>query len=214
MAITLPEFGERIMALPGGGFSSDEGRFDRKFIYNLIHTATAQAKRIEFTRNHKIHQAWYFPYFPEFVKDAQIDNCFYRFKIPQQISLDARQTGLGYLGTLQFNQQYRVTIGRSKFAAQQHDRVMKVRDDRTDVLIENGYMEVYGGKPQKFRVEGIWADPTECDNYNIERDSYPISADLIPEVEKIILQTDMVIITRSAIDAIQDKKDSSAIARQ
>lgn len=210
--MTLLEFSERIMVLPKAGFLTDENIFDRKYIYSLIHSASAQAKRNEFLRTKKIHNTWYFPYYPEYDSKAQADPCFNRYKLPQTIALDARQTGLGFVGSLKFNKEFRVTIGRAKFAAEQNDRVMKVRSGRTHVMIDNDYMEVYGDT-KNFMMEGCWFDVTELPNYNIEKDNYPIEASLIPEVEKIILQTDMVIITKSAIDRLQNKQDDSVVRK-
>lgn len=208
--MTLPELYQRIATLPSGGMLSDENRFDYGFVYSLIHTASAQAKRAEFMRTKKPHPAWFFPYYPDFNSLAQIDGCFYRFKIPQIIALDARQTGVEYAGSIRANEQFNVVIGRAKFAAMQKDRVMKSGIGNT-VLIDNGFCEVYG-KAKNFFINAAWFDVTQLSNFSLEKDDYNIEASLIPEVERIILQLNLNIITKSAIDYLQNKKDDSAVA--
>lgn len=211
--MTLPEFGERIAALPASGFLTDESKFDRKFIYSLIHTASAQAKRMEFAKSKKTHPSWYFPYFVDFDKAEQIDDCYYRFDIPQYITFDSRISGMGYVGSIKQNNSFRLVQGRAKFASMQSDSIMRADGRKIYVLLENDYIEVYATiRPRNFKLEACWFDPTQLSNYNIEKDNYPIEASLVPEVEKIILQTNLIIITKSAMDTLQDKKDSSSPA--
>lgn len=207
--MTLPEVYELIAALPNGGFLSDESRLDRPFIYQKIHEGRATAIQNWYLRHKNIHNSWYFPLNLSLDKSQQIDGCYYHFELPQIIAMDSRHSGMGYIGTIKFNQGFRVTLGRAKFASQQADRFMKVRDTVTDVLVENDFLEIYGKMPQKFRVEAIWSDPTKLSSYNIEKDQYPIDFNLIGGIQSYILQRDVVLITRTKSDTIQNKKDDS-----
>lgn len=205
MSLTYPALAERIANLPSGGALTDKNRFDRGYLYSLIDGAIAVVKRNEYTRTKKVHMSWYFPLVLTIDKSQQlIDGCYYRFDLPQIIALDARHTGAGYIGTIKFNQSFRVTIGRARFAAQQTDRYMKVRDSVTDVLLENDFCEIHGKKPIKFKIEACWASVTDLPNFNIERDNALINIDLIPEVERIITQTDLLIITKSFADKMMN----------
>ncbi len=91
----------------------------------------------------------------------------------------------------------------------QKDRVMKNR--KNTVLIESGSIELYGNAKQ-LRIDGLWAKPSSLPNYSISKSEYPVEESLIPEIEKILLQTNLVIITKSAIDTISNAKDNSAVA--
>ncbi len=71
----IDEIAERIELLPSGGFLSSDNRFDRNYVYSLIDSAAAQAKRNEFARTKRIHNSWLFPIYPEFVESAQISSC-------------------------------------------------------------------------------------------------------------------------------------------
>lgn len=208
--MTLPDLANRIASLPSGGFITDESKFDYGFIYSLIHTAAATAKSNRYTLEKKIHPSWWFPYYPEFDKLQQIDGCYYRFKLPQLIHLDPRNIGMEYIGSLQKNNQFRITVGRAKFAAMQKDRVMKMREGITYVLIDNGFCEVYGSV-RNFFMNGLWFDVTQLPNYNTDSDNYPVDAKLITDIERIILQLNLNIITKSASDLRQNKQDDSAI---
>ncbi len=205
----LTELTERIANLPSGGFLTDENRLDFGYLRSLIHSASAQAKRNDFARTKRVHSSWLYPYYPQLNDDSQVSNCYYKFKLPQYIAFDSRMTGIGYVGSVENNQQFQIVENRAKFSAMMKDRVMKLGKNK--VLIENGYMEVYG-KTTKMVVEASWYDVTELPNFNIDKDHYNIETSLIPEIEKIILQTNLVIITKSAMDTLQDKKDSSAPA--
>lgn len=208
--MTLPDFANRIAALPDGGFLSADNRLDYGYIYSLIHTASAQAKSNWYIKTKKISPHWWLPYYNDFDKLQQIDGCYYRFKLPQLITLDPRNIGMEYVGSLQKNNQFRIVVGRAKFSAMQRDRIMKMRIGITYVLIDNGFCEVYGSV-RNFFMNGLWFDPTELPNYNLEKDNYPIDAGLIPEIERIILQLNLNIITRSAQDVNPNFKDDSAL---
>lgn len=202
---TLPEIAERISNLPSGGMTTSVNELDRPYLYSLIHAATAMAKRNDFAKTKKVHQSWYFPLNITVDMTQQVDSgCYFRYPLPQIIGLDGRQMGLGYAGTIVKNQGFRVTVGRAAFASQQADRVMRVRDSKTDLLIENDYFELYGKLARKVRLEAAWADVTEITSFNIEKDQYPVNIDLIPEIERIITQTDLLIITKSFADRMSN----------
>lgn len=201
----IAEIAERISNLPGGGMTANTVEFDRPYLYSLIHAASAIAKSNYFIKHKKVHQSWYFPLNITVDISQQVSaGCYFRYPLPQIIGLDGRQMGLGYAGTIVANQGFRVTVGRAAFASQQADRYMKVRSSVTDLLIENDYLELYGKLARKIRLEAAWANVTDIENFSIERDEYPINIDLIPEIERIITQTDLLIITKSFADRMMN----------
>jgi len=210
--MTLNSIAERISLLPDGGVLNSANRFDRGYIWSIIHTAAAQAKQIDFIKNNRrIHSSWLYPYYPEFVQAAQVRECFNRFNLPQIIEFDSRMTGVGYVGAITGNNAYRVIENRARFTSMQNDRIMKVRKDKNYVLIENGYIELYG-MAENMMVMGCWFDVTKIPSYNVEKDDYPISANLIPEVEKLIEQANLNIIMRNKPDFDERTMvDSSAL---
>lgn len=208
----LTELTERIANLPSSGFLTDENKFDVGYLRSLIHSASAQAKRNDFAKTKKIHSSWLFPYYPQFNAAAQLGDCYYKFPLPQYIALDSRMTGISYVGSVEGNKQFNFTDNRAKFAAMQTDRVMRNRGNM--VLVENGHLELYGNA-KKLRIDASWydiSDPVYFKNFNINVDDYNVETSLVPEIEKIILQTNLIIITKSAMDTLQDKKDSSSPA--
>lgn len=199
--MTLPAIAERISNLPSGGYLTENSKFDRHYLYSLIDSAAATVKRVEYNTTKKIHQSWYFPLNITVDISQQVNSgCYFKYEIPQIIALDARHMGLGFVGTIIANQGFRVTVGRAAFASQQADRYMKVRSSVTDILIDNGFIEMYGKLARKVLMSACWASVMDLPNYNLEKDHYPIEESQITAIEKVITQTELLIITKSFAD--------------
>ncbi len=206
--MTIIEFAQRIIALIESGIISTDGRMDYPFVYSLINTGSAAAKREEFLKSKRIHSSWMLPFVPEFNEAAQISSCYWKFKLPQIIALDSRQTGLGYVGNIDCNSPYRVVENRAKFAAMQKHRMMKNRANT--VLITNGYIELYGNA-KELSVDGLWFAPEELPSFNIEKSPYPIEASLVPRVEAILAGMNLNMISKIRPDLKQDFVDAPTV---
>ncbi len=192
-----------------GGYLTVDNRLNRPYVYALMHSARAQAIRDNFLRNKIVSPFWYQQYFPEFELPEQEEvGCLVKFKLPQQIPLDPRRDGLGYIGTIKQNQRWTQINERGELSAYLNRPVTK---NDPMLLIENGWGELYN-KPanRQFMIEGIWADPTAIPTYNLEKDPYPISEDIWNDLQRIILQKDLIIITKSFTDRIDNGRDDTA----
>lgn len=208
--ITLPMFYDRIASLPDGGNLTSDNRLKRGYVYSLIHSASAKAKQNQFLRTKKIHPSWVVQFYPEWIPDAQFDPCVKRFVMPQVIALDSRMIGVNFVGGIKGTTAFDVVVGRAKYVSWQSDPIAKT--SKNTLILENGVAELHGDA-KNFFMDIVIFDPTENPAYNIEKDPYPIEAGLIPDVEAIILQTNLNIITKSFWDKKPDAVDDSAITK-
>lgn len=191
-----------------GGYLTVDNRLNRPYVYSLMHSARAQAMRDNFLRQKIVSPFWYQPYYPQFELPEQEDvGCYVRFKLPQQIPLDPRRDGLGFIGTIKHNQRWTQINERGELSLYLNRQVTK---NDPMLLIENGWGEIYN-KPalREFMIEGIWANPEEIPTYNLEKDPYPISEDIWNDLQKLILQKDLIILTKSFVDRVTDGYDNT-----
>lgn len=206
--MTIVEIYERVVSPTDGGFVDSGNRFDKKAVYSMINTAAAQVKREEFLRTKRIHSSWMLPFYPQFNESSQISTCYWSFKLPQIIALDSRQTGIGYIGSIDCNNPYRLVENRSKFATMQKHRMMKNRGNT--VMLANGFLELYGDA-KEIAIDGLWFSPELLPNFNIEQSQYPIEASLVPRIKALIQEADLNLALKTKQDLKQDFIDQGGL---
>lgn len=206
-----------IRALPDGGYLSPDNRLQDEFLDMLIHSARATVIRNQYLKYRRIGPQWLQYHSPEYSKIFQDGNlCHVRFSIPQVIALDGRADGVSFIGQDNNNCTYRQVNNRSAFSAMMKDRIMNPQSGRKPYALFSGNeVELYGSVliTTPPRIEAIWAIPTEVSTYNVLTDDYPIEESLIREISNTIMQQDMVIITKSFADMVNQGKDTSAITK-
>lgn len=210
--MTLPELYERIGSLPSGGYLTVDTRFDRGYIYTLIHTARAVIVSERWKMNGMIPAVYYQPYKPEYVILSQdADGCYSKFyNVPDIINLDGRATGLGYVGANGQLCQFREVNNRAVLASMMNNRIIRKMRKPIVLVLGGGEMEVYSTDSiEDFRMEAIFADPTKVPTYNVDFDQYPIDASDISKIELYILQGSMSMTTRTPMDRINEQRDTT-----
>ena len=210
---TLIDLYDEVAKLPSGGYLTADTRLNRPYVYSLIHSAAAKAKQLFWIKNRSLHQTNYIPFYPEYESTLQENNCIVRFKMPRLIQLDGLADGMEYLGSIRDNNTFIQVNNRLAMAGIQKDRILQP-GRKNYLLLEGRFGEVHGQKVREFMMYICPADPTDIPTYNVNKDAYPLSEDLVPEMKKIILQQDLIIITKSFADAINNSKDDTAITKQ
>lgn len=210
--MTLPELYERIGALPSGGYLTVDTRFDKGYIYTLIHTARAFIVSERFKQTGFVPAVYYQPYKPEYVILSQNEEgCYSRFmNVPDMINLDGRATGLGYAGADGTLCQFREVNNRAQLASMMSNRIIRKMRKPIVLVLGGGELEVYSNDSiENMKMEAIFADPTKVPSYNIDFDQYPIEASDISKMELYILQGSMNMITRTPMDRINEQRDTT-----
>ena len=212
--MTLPEYYDTICALPDGGYLNPDTRFDKGYMYNLIHAARATVIRMDYIKNKKPRPIWYQSYTPPYSRDFQDGQLLcVKFQLPDVIALSGAENGYGYVGTIQCNKAYRIWTSRADFAAACTDRLMNPSSGRTvNVLFEgSNYGEIYGPALMDIpRFVAIYSDPTKVPTYNILKDQYPFEESNIKDMCNVITRTDMTVITKSFVDRVQQGRIDNA----
>lgn len=207
-----------IRALPDGGYLSPDNRFQDEFVDMLIHSARAWVIRDQFIKYKRISPQWLQTFIPEYDKVYQDgSNCHVRFTIPQVIALDGRMDGVSFIGNDGKNCTFRQINNRATFAAMTHDPIMNPQSGRKAYALFSGNeVELYGSVllTSPPRIEAIWAIPPDINTYNVLIDDYPIEESLIREISRVIMQQDMIIITKSYTDMVNQGKDTAAVTKQ
>lgn len=212
--MTLPEIYERVASLPSGGYLTNDTRFDKGFIYSLVHSARAVIVMERWKSDLSIPPIYRQEYTPTFVEVAQ-DNqmcCSTFYDCPELIALDNRASGLGYVGT---------TTGVPKTFAEVADAVTLASLLNTKrnlaakkfplVLREEGRIRIYWKDTIKsFKMTGVFIDPTELPTYDIPTSTYPIDIGDIAKMELYIMQGAMNSVMRTMVDRIANKRDDTA----
>jgi hypothetical protein len=210
--MTLPELYERIGSLPSGGYLTVDTRFDKGYIYSLIHTARAFIVSERWKQNGLIPPVYYQTFKPYYVILSQDqDTCYSRFyNVPDIISLDGRATGLGYVGANGQLCQFREVNNRAQMASMMNNRIIRKMRKPMVLVLGGGEIEVYSNDSiENMRMEAIFADPTKVPSYNVDFDQYPIEASDISKIELYILQGSMNMITRTPMDRINEQRDTT-----
>lgn len=210
--MTLPELYERIGSLPSGGYLTVDTRFDRGYIYSLIHTARAVIISERWKMNGMVPAVYYQPYKPEYVILSQTeDGCYSRFyNVPDIINLDGRATGLGYVGSTGTLCQFREVNNSAVLASMMNNRIIRKMRKPIVLVLGGGEIEVYSTDSiENLRMEAIFADPTKVPTYNVDYDQYPIDASDISKIELYMLQGSMNMITRTPMDRVNEQRDTT-----
>ena len=210
--MTLPEIYERVAALPSGGYLTIDSRFDKGYIYSLIHSARAIIVNERFKANMAIPPIYFQSYRPQFEKAAQDSErcCTSFYGVPTIIGGDGRRSGLGYVGTINGKPKTFIEVSsRATLAGMFTDRTMR-NLDKPIVLIGSDSVDVYYEEVIKdFVMEAIFKDPTQVPSYDIEASEYPMDIDDIAKMETYLMQGAMGASIKTIADRIANSRDDT-----
>jgi len=216
---TLKQYTEALERAVTGGVKSDESKFDFGYLSDLAHKGRAVVARNDFTQYRRWNPSLIQYYYPVYSTYFQSGTCMSRFKIPTGfISADGMRTGCTYVGSSNDME------GANPLKAQNF-RIIKYRAELNDflnhplmtpasgnyigVLIEGLVVEVYGSSVIKnLAIGGVWDDPTKMPDYNIDKDQYPISEDLLELVTTYIKDAVLNQAAATQSDTISDSKNT------
>ena len=214
--MNIQEVRSRIIALPSSGIVNlKDTRFDMGFIDSLANQSRASAIRLRVKQNNPIHNSWYMSYEPEYSKEAQDLNgmiCI-KYKLIPYISISSRLDGMNFIGSANKNVQYRLVNDRGTFANNQNDSLLaaKQRAGLVHVLIDGQTIEAYSCDfVGTMRLNLIPENPFDVPTWNPEVDPYPIDIGLMEDMIRLLMQTDLIVLTKSFYDRITNGRDETA----
>lgn len=210
----LTEIREIVRALPSGGSDSPDSRFSDAFLDRIVDSGRELLIRNEFTKYKRIDPTWVQSYTPVYSADLQESKKYVTYYVPSVIELDGVQDGRVFIGG-DCDVRFRQCNSRGEFSALCDDRLMNPKGGLfSTVLFEGEYMKVYSlaGVTTPPSISAVFRRPSELPTFNIQYDEYPCGD--IKMLTRIIIDNDLIIITKSAIDRVKDGFDSSAIPNQ
>ena len=205
--MTFPQLYDLFASLPSGGSINDDTRLQKGFMYALINNCKAAAQRQVYKATKRTHPDWFIQYYPEYDSTWQTSPCDKVFYCPAFVSLDEARDGIGYVGSVETNFSMIVVKDHQTYSAMLQHQDMKPRANEAYVLfLPNGLTKIYGSFVRQPVFDIIPADPRDIPTYNIETDRYPVDEGLIEVMKKIAMGTDMMIITKSAINALNGQQ--------
>ena len=197
----LPEIAEELIRLDSGGIFTDENKNDDLFIYSLVHQYRANAIKEYYFKNRRTQSVWIQQYYPEYLSARQESSEYKLYECPPVITIDNKRDGFVYVGTLDSHCRYRQSKTRGDLETALRNRIT-ANSDR--FLYAGGFLEVYS-KSKEIRVDAIFSNPTDLETFNIEKDDYPISDDILVVMKSHILQTQFLPMGKP-IDNISDSQ--------
>lgn len=211
--MTLPQLYEQVASLPSGGYLTVGTRYNKKYIYDLIHSARAVIVTNRWKSEGKIPPIYFQPFKPQFETLSQDRHgCFTRFlDVPDIIALDGRATGLGFIGGDGTLCMFREVSSKATFAAMQNHYIMKMgRNVSYALMLGGGEINVYSTTSiESMELQAVFSDPTQVNTYNVEYDSYPMDTGDIKRMEDMLMQGSMALTYKTPIDRVNDQRDTT-----
>ena len=195
--MTQPEIIERLSRLPEGGIITNTNRFDVGYMGSLLDTYRIKAIIASYNgdkstgRNKRINPQCLQKYYPLYEADLQSNELGYvLFRCPEVASISSNMDGHQYIGSRDSSCDFRRIVSRGQLATLNKHKITNVYNGTgMSVLFDAGMLEVYGNKMvREIMTESIFTQPLLLPTYNVAKDNYPISEDLIPAIESMILR--------------------------
>lgn len=197
-------------SLPSGGMITSDTRLRRGSLLAMVNTLKNASQRMVYMQTKSIPPAWYVPYYPVFQKEWG-GSCYKRFKMVDYVILDGIVSGIGYIGAERMNHTFTVMTNRIQLTDYMLHPILKPRKNETYVLIENGYLEIYGQPVTNFIMGIIPTNPLNVPTFSYENDEYPIDEGLLDVMKKTAMNPDINLLTKTPVDRVQDGLDQTAI---
>jgi len=212
---TIQELAERIDRLVSGSISTDEGVFDNDYLYSLVNTGRAFVLRQDFLKFRRWSPQAIQTLYPEFDINFQDSVCYSRFQLPSAfIQANAVQDGLVYCGSssskIMTTRNFRRIKSRTELADfLKNPKTTPASGKYVAVLIEGLLMTLISKDIIKEpMITGVFDTPNALETFNLQRDFYPISEDMIPDMETFILKSTMGMEAAKDADVVSDSADT------
>lgn len=194
----------RILALiSAGAIPFKDTRVDVSYLDSLLNGGRVKAIQLRVASGHPIHPEWLLPYEPSFSPDYQNGVCYTEFPMIPTIAIGSYMDGVSFVGT--GLKAYHQVNSRATLSSRNDDRIMKpgAREGEVDVLFEGGKIKCYSKTNiQDIQLMLIPADPFDCPTWNPDVDQYPITEDLMMDIEKVLSGPDLQMIMKGVYDRL------------
>ncbi len=208
--MTYKQIVDRLTANVQAAIKTDESRFGREFVVSHVNSARASAIQQFWQRNRRINPQWLQDYDLEYSIDLQEDtanNCITKYYVPSWISLDGKSDGMVFVGNTA-NKNFRIFNTRAELAVYLNIPKQSPYDGRfVGVLREGGMIELhYSNRIKSGRILMLYNNPLDCPSYNIDSDPYPVTEDLVIQMEDVLIRK-MASMAQQPIDLVPNKND-------
>lgn len=208
--MTTAEIIDIFRALPSGGLVTYDSRLRDGELLSLVNTCKNAAQRIVYSQTKFAAPQWFVPFYPEH-EEMWGTGCYQKFRMVDYVILDGIVGGLGYIGASKSNNTFIPITSRVQFTDYMKHPILKPRKNENYVLIENGFLEIYGQPVTNFTMGIIPSNPLDIPTFNYNSDNYPIDIGLLEVMKKIAMNPDINIISKTPFDKVQDGMDGTAI---
>lgn len=201
---------DRIVANVQAAIKTDETRFTRDFVQSHVDSARAIAIQQAWVRVKRINPQWLqeFPlYYDENIQGSE--NCVTTYTVPAWIGLDGKTDGMLFVGNSE-NNNFRIINTRAELATYLNIPLQSPYTGRfVAVVREASFIEFHYKQRIKFtdtnqgKILMLYDDPTMCPTYNILQDNYPITTEIMPLMEDLLMKKFMTM-ANQPMDTITD----------
>lgn len=213
----LKEIKERVMRLVSGGADSDDDSIlTDLYLESLIHTGRAFVLRQDFLKSRRwSHEATQI-FYPDYEQDFQTDVYVTKFMLPTGfIQGSTLADGLVYFGSsgnILSTDNFRRIKNRNELSDFLNSPVMSPKSGRfNSVLIEGLLVTIFSKESIKIKypfISAVFNDPTALPTYNKDKDEYPLSADMITDVEQYVLKTTLAMVASQEPDILSNSANN------
>jgi len=158
-----------------GGVITDENRFDRKYLLNVLNTYRVLSIQEQYRKERKVANAY-----QEFeiYKDEDFEGkCISLFKIPEIISIAPGKFGFNYVGSADNRHKFNLVLDRGTAVSNTGNRILRMvakKNIQALYLHSQGILEVDSPDVERMKISAALFDPTSAPNFNFYENPYPI----------------------------------------
>jgi len=173
-----------------GGYETDESDLKSDRIDTLIISGRAVIIPELFKEYKRVHPDWMQDFYPVYDERKQESKLFSVFDGIENIVLHSVQTAIQYVGNAECFEPFRVVYSSGEYANLKANSTTDPRRSRhVYAMYENRLWTVFNRnnnhtRIQKFKVNGVWANPFDVTTWNPDMHNFPIDrkgAELIVE---------------------------------
>lgn len=189
----LSDIVEMFQRQANGGVFDTSTRWDIPFTEDTIHKARATVMFNYYQKFKKINPMWTQRFVATYSQDLQESKKFVKFACPPVVTLNDYIDGFMYVGNVNDNVSYRKVSSRAALANANEHRYTKLTLNTPEFIYSDGYLEVYGiATIRELMVDGVFLNPVNVPSYNKIFDQYPVDESLIPQMQDLVFNTEVV----------------------
>jgi hypothetical protein len=170
-----------------GGLITDENRFDRLYLLNVLNTYREYVVQDLYRRERRVAHGIY----QEFIiyKDLDYeDNCVGYFPIPNVIQIGSDKSGFNYVGSYDGTYKLNIVLDRGTSVSNKQNRILRSFAQNRNVLYNQtkSLLEVQNPDIEKMKVDVALFNPTQAPDFNYYQDNYPLDEGLFAQITEML----------------------------